>query len=207
MFSITDLTQGDFQVAPGTKLIKREQYAKFLSAEQLIEQAKQQAVDIVADAKMLQQQEMEKGFNQGLVEAQQQQTVLVNRTLMECAQFKSQLAAELVQVVLQSVKKIIADYDDIALVKACVAQALAQTADCQQLSLLVAPAMLTSVKDRLDDIKEMAPDIQWDVLPDSSITGMGCKIETPIKVIDTTIDNQLTALEKAVNDWLANVDE
>ncbi|WP_163834347.1 HrpE/YscL family type III secretion apparatus protein [Spartinivicinus ruber] len=207
MFSIINLNQGDFQIAPGTKLIKQVEYAKLLSAEQLIEQAKQQAGNIVAEAEILQQQEMTRGYNQGLAEAKQQQAEVINRTLLECAQFKTQLATELVQVVLQSVKKVIADYGDIDLIKACVTQALAQTSDCQQLSLLVAPAMLTTVKDHLDDIKVIAPDIQWEVLPDSSITGFGCKVETPIKVIDTTIDNQLAALEKAVNEWFTSSDK
>lgn len=207
MFSITELNEGELQIAPGTKLIKRDQYAQLLSAEELIQHAKQQAEHIVIEAELLQQQEMVKGYNQGIDEAKQQQAVIINQTLLECTQFKTKLASELVQVVLQSVKKIIAQYDDIELIKASVEQALAQTVDSRQLTILVAPAMLTTVKDRMDDIQAMAPDIQWDVLPDSSIDGAGCKVETSIKVIDTTIDNQLAALEKAVTEWFAAVEQ
>lgn len=182
-----------------SKVIKADAYQAYLDANDIIDQAKQLADEIIAKAQQERQQEQQLGYQRGLQQAQQEQAERMLDTLSTSVDYLSQIEQQLTQLVHQAVSKILADFDDHELLQRVVSQALATVRSQHTVTLRVEPNQVEAMKQSIHTLLANYPAINYvDVIADRRLTRGGCILETAMGTVDASIDTQLKALENSL---------
>ena len=165
-------------VAPGVKVVKRDERAKLLEAAEIIEAAKARAAEIERKAEEAYKARYEAGYADGLEAGRLENMEKVMETAMASVEFIEGIEGTVVDVVMQSVRKILGEMNREDRIRAIVKTALANVRGQQKVTVRVAPSDEPVVADaRLE--------------PDS------CILESDLGVINASLSTQLKALEHA----------
>ena len=165
-------------VAPGVKVVKRDERAKLLEAAEIIEAAKARAAEIERKAEEAYKARYEAGYADGLEAGRLENMEKVMETAMASVEFIEGIEGTVVDVVMQSVRKILGEMNREDRIRAIVKTALANVRGQQKVTVRVAPSDEPVVSDaRLE--------------PDS------CILESDLGVINASLSTQLKALEHA----------
>ena len=187
-------------VAPSDgKVLKSEDYAQWIEANQLIANAEARAQQILSDAKARYESEKKRGYQDGVAEGQKAQAEKMMDAMMESVNYFSKVENSLVDIVMSAVRKILSDFGDVELTQGVVKQALAKVRNESKISLHVSPEQADQVRTRLKEITADYTNIGFiDVVPDSQVPNTACKIETEMGSVDTNIEAQLEILRTAL---------
>lgn len=186
------------RVAPGTRVLSAAQIATWTEAEGLIAAAQAQAAAIVQEAKAAYQRECERGYADGLADAQMTQAEKMIETVGRTVDYFSQVEADMVALVMGAVRKIIEDYDDADRVLIVVRNALSVVRNQKQMTLRLHPQQVEVVRARINDLLSAYPGVGYlDIVGDGRLGPHACILESEIGLVEASIDGQITALEKA----------
>ena len=169
----------------------------WVSAQDIILAAQEEADRIREQARKEYQQELERGYREGLEQAQMEQVERMIENASRMVDFFSTVEQRMVSLVMQAVRRIVADFDDHERVMTVVQSGLAVMRNQKQLTLRLAPEHLETVRARASELLEKFPGVGMiDFVSDSRLKGDAAIFESEIGVVEASLEAQLAALEK-----------
>lgn len=186
------------KIAPGVRRLRAGDISAWAQAQSLVQAAQQQAAAIEEQAQAAYQQECERGYADGLADAQMEQAEKMIDTVSRTVDYFAQVEGEMVQLVVQAMRKIVDGYDDTEQVLIVVKNALAVVRNQKQMTLRLPPAQVEPVRARINDILSAYPGVGYlDIVGDARLGAHACILESEIGVVEASIEGQLQAIESA----------
>lgn len=180
--------------APSTKIVKAAEYAEFCEADRIIEAALERARAIEAKAEAEYNARREAGYADGVEMGRMAHAEKMMETVLASVEFIEKIESTVVDVVTQSVRKIVGDLDEDERIRRIVATALAHVRGEQKVVVRVAPSDEPAVSAAL---AAMTSGAYLNVVADPRLKPSSCILESNLGVIDASLETQLKALEHA----------
>ncbi|WP_129781706.1 HrpE/YscL family type III secretion apparatus protein [Peristeroidobacter soli] len=186
------------QPDPSARVIPAADYAVWQEATAVIEAAETEAAAIRTAARDAHEQERQRGYAEGLeaarLEAAEQMIANVGSTI----DYYEKVEGRMVDLVLQAMRRIVADYDDRQRVTTVVRNALAAVRNQKQVTLRIAPDKVDLLKQSTDELLASFPGIGYvDIVADGRLNGDACIVETEIGIVEASMEGQVAALGRA----------
>lgn len=168
MLPFVELDASRVRLAPGQALLRARDYQDYLSANRLVEAARERAAEIEREAHEVYQEQKRLGWEAGLEEARLRQAGLIQETLLRCNRYYRQVDRQLGEVVLQAVRKVLRHYDAVELTLAATREALALVSNQKQVILHVQPEQLVAVREQVARVLKDFPrwaTWKWSAMP------------------------------------------
>lgn len=205
MLTFVEINPQNMAIDAGTKVIKREEYNSFLDHQSIIQLAENKAKEIVAQAECSKQQGYEEGYKAGLQAAQQEQSEILLKTLKECQDYLYERQEDIVDLVVKITRKLIGEMDDDTRVLKLIEQALSKYYNAHKATLHVSPSQVALVSQQLSSLRKQFPGIsQLEFTEDERVEKGSCLLETPIGILNTDLEAQLSAIESSLRNALKN---
>jgi len=194
------IKKNNFEIQTPIRLVKADEVASVLNAQELISAAEAEAAQIREAAKAAYEEERQRGYEKGLEDGKAAIVARKLELLDESVTFMESVEDKMVGVVMKALQKCVMEIGEKEMVVQIVRKVMNAVVRTQRhITLKVAPDMVSVVKERLDEIMKDYPLLdEIDVLEDSRLKGASCMIETEAGVADASIDTQLAAIEKSM---------
>jgi type III secretion protein L len=186
------------QPDPAARVISAADYAVWQEATAVIETAEADAAAIRASAHEVHEQERQRGYQEGLegarLEAAEQMIANVGSTI----DYYEKVEGRMTELVLQAMRRIVADFNDRERVTTVVRGALAAVRNQKQVTLRVAPDKVDLLKQSTDELLANFPGIGYvDIVADGRLNNDACIVETEIGIVEASMEGQIAALGRA----------
>ena len=182
----------------GTQVIRASDYAALTEAEDILAGARARAAEIVLQAERELEEKRRQGYEDGVIEGKAEIAERFFDTVSASVEHLSGMESALVELVMRSLKAILGNFDNTALVEETVGHALRLVRDEKRVILRVAVDDAGVVENRLAEFARRYPGLgRIDVVPDAALSTGGCIMETEIGVIDATLERQLSIIENS----------
>ena len=199
MLPFIEIKSDQVLLAPDQVVLRSADYQAYLTANQLVELARERAQAIEQGARDVYEQQKALGWQAGVDEARTSQATLIQETLQQCNQYDRAVEQQMSDVVLHAVRKILKQYDNTELALSVTREALSLVSNQKQVILHVQPEQVSAVRERVSHILKDFPEVGYvDVVADARLDEGGCILETEIGIIDASVDGQLAALATAL---------
>ena len=199
MLPFIEIKSDQVLLAPDQVVLRSADYQAYLTANQLVELARERAQAIEQGARDVYEQQKALGWQAGVDEARTSQATLIQETLQQCNQYYRAVEQKMSDVVLHAVRKILKQYDNTELALSVTREALSLVSNHKQVILHVQPEQVSAVRERVSHILKDFPEVGYvDVVADARLDEGGCILETEIGIIDASVDGQLAALATAL---------
>jgi type III secretion protein L len=197
------------KISPSAKLIKAESYSTIVEADdilskvkaradQILQTAREDARTIERDAKSAYTLEFEKGYNDGLKKAKQEMASQISATIFKSEHYIHNFEEKIAALVLDTVRKVIAGIDQMDLISALIKKALTTMKHQKNIKLKVSPLHIDFLNDRISEILTSLPYLDGiEVIADERLTPNQLVMESPIGIVDASIETQLAAIQDA----------
>ncbi|MDF9618769.1 HrpE/YscL family type III secretion apparatus protein [Pseudomonas entomophila] len=196
MFAFTRLIPGQINLQPGQVLLRSQDYQQRIAVDELLVQAQEQTQALAIEAREAYEQQSRLGWQVGMEEASAERAELIHQTLLQCQSFCRQFEERVAQVVLQSVRKLIADYPMGERIAKATQDGLALLGEGARVALHVHPQEVAAVRDGLERLEGGTGHI--DVVANPLAQLGDCVLESEIGSVDVSIETQLKALQAAL---------
>lgn len=184
------------QLHSGQQVLKAADYEQMLTYDQLLQQLEQRYAQREKVAAVALAKSIRRGFEDGQEKAQRQaaeQVLLfsgrVNDTL-------AKLEEELVEVVINAVRKIVRSFDQEERVREAVQSGLELVRGSHKLLVRVHPQQQMAVAAQLDAIPHRFSSLE--VVGDPHLAGDDCILESDIGIVNAGLDLQLQVIEQVL---------
>ncbi len=199
MLPFIEIKSDQVLLAPDQVVLRSADYQAYLTANQLVELARERAQAIEQGARDVYEQQKALGWQAGVDEARTSQATLIQETLQQCNQYYRAVEQKMSDVVLHAVRKILKQYDNTELALSVTREALSLVSNQKQVILHVQPEQVSAVRERVSHILKDFPEVGYvDVVADARLDEGGCILETEVGIIDASVDGQLAALATAL---------
>lgn len=193
------VNKNGFQPLPEQKVIKAEEYAAYVTAQELIARAQAEADALKQHSLEAYEAEKRRGYEEGLLEGKEQMAMQMLDSISGAVDYLASVEEKIIEVVMKAMKRILGEMDEGELISRIVKNGLEVARNQKQVTVRVAPSQVDSVRDRLKDILLHFPSINFiDVAPDARLEVGGCIMETEMGFVDASIDVQLAAIRKSL---------
>ncbi|THF57269.1 HrpE/YscL family type III secretion apparatus protein [Pseudothauera rhizosphaerae] len=190
---------------PSARVIPAADHQIWLEAGALIDAARAEAEAIREQARQAYQAEKERGYQDGLEEARLEAAEQMIENVSRTIDYFGKVEERMVDLVVQAMRRIVAEYDDRDRVVMVVKGALGAVRNQKQVTLRVAPDRLDMVKQATNEILAAYPGIGYlDLVGDARLKGDGCILETEIGIVEASLDGQVEALRRAFSKILGS---
>lgn len=192
-------------VDPADVVIDGTAFAAWCEADAVLDAARREAQRIRDEAQSAFDAEQRRGYEDGLRQAQFEQAERMIEHASRMVDHFAAIEGRMVTLVMQAVRRIVADFSDTDRVLAVVRNGLAVMRTQKQLTLRMAPDVVDTVKARATELLEAFPGVgMLDFVPDSRLKGDAAILESEIGVVEASIETQLQAIEQAFNKILGS---
>lgn len=186
------------ELAPGTLLLKADEWARFSEAETLIQAARAEAEAMRLRAAQAYEEEKARGLEDGLKQGKMEHAEKMIDTVLKALDYISGLESGMVALVGDALRKILGEIPPDELIVKVVRQALAMVQNRQRVTLRLSPEDEALVSAGLEEILRPYPGIKAiDVLADGRLSRGDCLLESEMGVIDASVETQLKAIANA----------
>ncbi len=194
-----DLDRAPLPVTDRTDLVlEPERVAAWKDAEALLAAARAEAQRIVGEAQAAFDAEKARGYEEGQMEARLEEADRMIENASRTVEYFAAIEQKIVGLVMQAVRRIIADFTDTERVIAVVQSGLAVMRNQKQLTLRLPPEHLEEIKARAAELLERFPGVGMiDFVPDPRLKGDAAILESETGVVEASIDLQLRAIEQS----------
>ncbi len=183
-------------LAPGTKVVPAATLRTLRRAEEAVAVACEQADLITGQAQAGYEAERQRGYQEGREEARMEQAEQMIENVARNVEYFSKVETRMVDLVMQSVRKIMADFDDRERALITVRGVLAVVRNQKHMTLRLNPQQVDLVKARLGDMLTDYPGVGYlDVVGDPRLKDDACILESEVGTVEASIATQLAALE------------
>lgn len=200
MSGIFQLKNAAFQIAPGTKIIKKEELASFYEANALLDKAQSEASELKRQAEIDYKTRYDEGYSEGKAEGQLEYAEKTMDVVLGSLDSLSELEHKIVNVVIESVKKIIGEFDPEEVSVRVVKNTLAAVRGENRVTVRISQDDEKAVREALADylISSDGGSGYIEVLGDPQLKHADCVIETSLGIIDGSLNSQLNILERVM---------
>lgn len=203
-FLLNQSTELNRLIPQGRILRARDNKALF-SSKRLIEEAKQQAADIMEKAQQERAIELKRGYDEGMEDAQLQAAETMIENVSRTIDYLSNVEQQMVDLVMESVRKIFMEFHDEERAIIVVRNALSVVRNQKQMVLRIAPDKVDLVRERMNEILAQFPGIGYiDIVSDGRLQADSCILETGIGIVEASLEGQLSALENVFRKTLGS---
>jgi type III secretion protein L len=196
--ALTPVRRLQVALVTGTRVVPAQDRAAWLSAQALVAQAQAQALAIEASAQAAYDAEKQRGFDEGLEAASLEQAEQMMENVSRTIDYFGQVEGRMIDLVMQAVQKIMADFDDQQRIVITVKNVLSVVRNQKQLTLRLNPHQVDAVKERVNELLAAYPGVGYiDILPDSRVKQGACILESDIGLVEASMEGQLAALRAA----------
>jgi type III secretion protein L len=197
------------KISPSAKLIKAESYSTIVEADdilskvnaradQILQTAREDARTIERDAKSAYTLEFERGYNDGLIKAKKEMASQISATILKSEHYIHNFEEKIAALVLDTVRKVIDGIDHMDLISALIKKALTTMKHQKNIKLKVSPLHIDFLNDRISEILTSLPYLDGiEVIADERLTPNQLVMESPIGIVDASIETQLAAIQDA----------
>jgi len=167
-------------------------------AKALLEHARAQAEAIVAGAQAAFDAERERGYAEGKEQALLDQAEKMIETVGRTVEYFAGVENEMVELVMQAVRKVVEGFDSREKVMIVVRNALAVVRNQKHMTLRLHPAEVDVVRARVNELLAAYPGVGYlDIVADPRLQCGACILESEIGMVEASLDGQIEALSKA----------
>ncbi len=194
------IKKNDFEIQTPVRLVKADEAAAVLGAQELIAVAEAEAARIREAAQIAYDEERRRGYEKGLEDGKAAIVAKKLELLDESVAFMESVESKMVDVVMKALKKCVMEIGDRELVVQIVRKVMnAVVRNQRRITLKVAPDMVPVVRERLEEIMQEYPLLDdIDVQEDARLKGASCMIDTEAGIAEASIDTQLAAIENSL---------
>ncbi|MCR5814017.1 MAG: HrpE/YscL family type III secretion apparatus protein [Desulfovibrio sp.] len=185
--------------APGTRLLRAEEYASLLEAQHLLDDAQQQAQEIRKRAEVAYNERSQQGYEDGVMAGQLQQAEKMLETGMQAVEYLEGLEQQIVDIVTMAVRKIVGELDEKERIVRVVRTALDQIRGRHRVLIRVSTDDEPKVREALAGMLSSHSTMSgYELVADPRMKPGDCLLESEMGVVDASLDVQLKAIEKAL---------
>lgn len=183
---------------PAARLLPAAQHLQYLQAEQLLGAAHADAALLAAQAREAYEAERRRGYAEGRAQAGTEAAEQMLEHVARGIDYFAGIEGRMTELVLQAMRRLVADYSERERVVMVVRGALAAVRGQTQVILRVAPDRVELLRSALDELLTAFPSIgHIDLQADARLRDDGCVVETEIGVVEASIEAQLEAMRRA----------
>ncbi|MBC8130271.1 MAG: type III secretion system stator protein SctL [Rhizobiaceae bacterium] len=188
-----------FRLSAGAHVLPKSAFAPIEAATDILVEADAMAAETLAQSRGAYEEERRRGYEEGLAAARLD---AAERLLRENDALDRSLAAlegGIVDIVIESVRRLVAEFDDRAKAETLVRRALKQMRREKRAELRVAPSQFDEMRGAIDGIIEDFPEVDLvDVVEDAALEAPQIILETSIGRVEGDLGASLQALEAAI---------
>ena len=193
MAELTVRRLADFRSAPVGKVIKADAYSALVESDTAI-------AAIEKEAERLFEQTREAARKQALEEASAEIREQQLDAAAAAVEFLADLEEDLAKLVAEGMRRIIGEFEPTDAMLRMIQRLLVKLRTQNRIALHVGPDMLEAVNSRLSEIRRAHPAIEEiELSVDTGLSGTACRLETPLSMVQTSIDEQIEALCSALS--------
>ena len=198
MATFVFVDKNQLRPASDTKVIKAADAAVVLDAQEILDEARNRAAQIIKSAEDVFQAEKQRGFTQGVQEANQKMVQEMAKTALRTEQHYQSLTSQTIELVMAVVKKVLGDMDVRSMVVAQAIEALKSAKAGKRLILKVNPEAEETLNEHLSRINTgSAQGGIIEVECSANLAPGDLIIESEIGIVEASMAVQLDAIEKA----------
>lgn len=183
---------------PAARLLPAAQHLQYLQAEQLLGAARADAAQLAAQARAAYEAERRRGYAEGRAQAGAEAAEQMLEHVARGIDYFAGIEGRMTELVLQAMRRLVADYSERERVVMVVRGALAAVRGQTQVILRVAPDRVELLRSALDELLTAFPSIgHIDLQADARLRDDGCVVETEIGVVEASLEAQLEAMRRA----------
>lgn len=191
----TELSRPD----AAAKLIKARDFWAFKEAERALADAQDEKERILLSARDAYEAERQRGYAEGNESARLQQSGRMMDIVNQTMGYFTRLEGDMVELVLDAVRKVVSDFDDRQRLTTVVKNCLDLLRSQKQLSLNVHPSQVAFLRGEVDALRERYPSVvQIDVHPDPRLAIDACLVESDIGVVEASLSGQVKILQETL---------
>lgn len=177
------------------KIIRGEDYWAYRTASEAIAAGRERRDTIIAAGVAAFESEQRRGYQAGLEAARLEQAGNMIEIISQTVDYFAKVEAQLVDLVLEAVRRIANDFDDREKVIKVVANSLAIVRNQRQVTVKVHPSQVPVVRDQLASLKQAFPVIDnLEIVADGTLAEDACTIESDIGRVEASMAGQIEAL-------------
>jgi type III secretion protein L len=185
-------------VTPVGKILRARDLAALVDARGLLAQAREQAARIIENAQSAYAAERARGYAEGQEAARLEQVAAMLALTEQKAAYLKRVEEEIVELVMASMRKIFADFNDQDQVLTVVRSGLTLLRQQKQVVLRVNAADAEIVRLAMQELLAAFPGVDYiDVCADDHYPRGECRLETEVGTVQTSLQAQLAILEHA----------
>lgn len=204
------IIQSTKKFLPETVIVKAEEYAAVINADEILENAKQSAKKIVYqanmqsemiinEAKKCYEEEKIKGRNDGFAEGEKKIITTLFSIVENSVQYLEGIEKSIVRVIRNALDKILGEMEEEKLIVSIVSNAIKDIKGSKSVKIRVSPEQSVFVKANIEKFLEKNCNLKFlDILADSNLKQNQCIIETDTGIMDASLNVQLDNIIKAV---------
>ena len=182
-----------------SRLIRAAEFAALHHADAIVASAREKAEAIEQSAADVFLAERERGYLKGINDASSERAEAALRFVASSAEFLGRLENQVANMVLKCLESILGEMNDRARIRQLVAHCIKENLEREPTRLRVNPEERQWVIELVRELTTAEPKLaSLEVVGDPGLSIGGCVLETPVAVIDSSLDRQLAALRQAI---------
>lgn len=195
---LTPSTGSAPQLDPGVRVLRGADRMAWAQAQALLADARTQAAAIMAGAQAALEAERQRGYAEGREAALLDQAEKMIETVGRTVDYFGGVEAKMVELVMQSVRKVVDGFDSKEKVVIVVRNALAVVRNQKQMTLRLHPDEVEVVRARVNELLAAYPGVGYlDIIADARLALGACILESEIGMVEASLDGQIEALRRA----------
>ncbi len=184
-------------VVPLGNLIKADAF-------HVIAEARETVARIEEQGRRAYERSRERGKAEGIEEGRQAVGELLTETAIAAQGYWNRSERKLIAIVVDAVRRIIGEFDDVEAVAGMIGQLLGEVRDEGKIRLHVSPHQHRDIEKRILGVQGAGAGIApVEVIEDAGIDVDACRIETELGVVETGVEAQIEALRSALEAYPA----
>jgi type III secretion protein L len=192
----------EVELKPGERIIKAHDYAYFIKSEQIAKEAREnkRKGELAATEALL--KAVQNGIAQGAEESRKQLSEQMLKASSDTLAQLAKVEKDLLDVVVNAVRKIINDYDDDKLALAMVRNGLKLVCKSQRVIVRVNPKKIDKLMQGLAGLNHNIDFLE--IMPDENLADTDCVLESDIGIVRASLEEQLQHIENSLRTAFPN---
>ena len=188
---------GETGVAPLGNVVKGHVHQRIVAAERVLAEAE-------AEGRRAYEAAVARGREAGETAGRNASAALIAETLAEARSYLRGTEKRLVDIVSEAVRRILGEFDDAELVSRMVGRLVRDAEGEGKIRLRVSPRHCAAVRERVLGLQSAGAGVEFiDVIADADVGDGGCRMETEIGFVSTSIEEQVETLRVALEKYPA----
>jgi type III secretion protein L len=181
------------------KIIKAKDFWAFKDAERALADALHKQKQIISSAQDAYEAERQRGYAEGSESAKLEQSGSMVEIVSQTVEYYGKVESQMVDLVLDAVRKVVSDFDDRKRVTTVVQNCLDLVRSQKHLQLSVHPSQVDYLRGQIGELQKIYPSISHiDVHPDAKLASDACVVESEIGTVEASLAGQVEKLREAL---------